>query len=302
MTAPPPPGGNPYNPQPGPYPAQQPGQPGQWPGQQPAPGHGQQLPPGYGQQPPQQGYGQPPQQPQQPQSGYGQAPGYGRPNPHSPGYGQPNQQAPGYGQPPQGAGYGQPPAGLGHPAPGAGQRPQGPIRPRLLWIPVMWGVFVVLLGVGILVFINGLTSVVGGAAPTTTFQSGETAQLTLDPAEKPAIYVSADGPVNIDCEIVGDSSSQGLKLIQAPGNTSLTSNGREWGLVFLIDAPRKGKYELTCDAPGALLGVGKELPAGALATPILVLVLLPGVGFVAAVVTTIVVLVRRNGARKVAWS
>ncbi|WP_232664889.1 hypothetical protein [Pseudonocardia sp. TRM90224] len=294
MTAPPPPGGNPYNPQRGPYPGQQPGQQpvqqGQWPGQpqqlpqpqpqQPAPGYGQQPPPGYGQPPPQPGYGQP-----QPQ----------------PGYGPPPQSQPGYGQQQPRPGYGQPPAGLGHPGPGVGQGPQGPIRPRLLWIPVLWGVFVVALVIGIVVFGNGLSSAVGGAAPTTTFKSGETAQLSLDPVDKPAVYISSDGPVSIDCEIVGDSASQGLKLVQAPGTTSLTSGGREWGLVFLIDVPRKGQYELTCDAPGALLGVGKDLPAGALATPILVLVLLPGVTFVAAVVTTIVVLVRRSGAKKVAW-
>lgn len=176
--------------------------------------------------------------------------------------------------------------------------PAGPIRPGLLWVWLTWAVFVVLAVVGTVLFVGGLISTVGDAAPTTTFASGEDVIVRIDPVDKPALYATADSSTNVNCEIFARDSAEGLSLTQPGGQVTVTLNGTRWEQVFLIGVPRADDYRVTCEGSGARFGVGKDLAASRLAGTAVLWIVLPAIGFVAAVATTVVVLVKRSNARK----
>ncbi|MER7499650.1 hypothetical protein AB0L05_12070 [Nonomuraea pusilla] len=291
----PPPGQGPYQGQPPQY-----GQPSYAPPPQYGPQPGSQ--PGFGQ--PQ--YGPPPQYGQPGQPGpYGQP---GQPGP----YGQPGQPGqPGqhdeYGQYGQQGQYGQPPGQYGQ----FGQFGQGPqfgsgfdpkaVRPRLWWIAAAWGVALVCVIVGVALFANGVVGGVSGVAPTKTFAAGENVKVTLDPAERPAVYLSSDTPVHYECRISG---GPGQAKLATPGtNQTLNDGSATWELILLVNAPKKGEYDLTCavqEQADVRFGVGRDLlsAAGGIVGGVAALFLVPGFGVLLAIIMTVVVLVRRNGHRK----
>lgn len=175
----------------------------------------------------------------------------------------------------------------------------GPLRPRILWIVLAWVLFVILLIVGIGGFAGGLFSTLNDAAPTTSFGSGKTVSVPLDPKDKPAIYASAGQPTDVQCQVVG-SENQKITLTQPSASQTLTVGDTKWELLFRIGVPAPGTYQVTCEGQGVTFGTGKELiaSAGKLVGGAVALVALPLVGFLIAMVVTIVVLVRRSGARK----
>jgi hypothetical protein len=204
----------------------------------------------------------------------------------------------GYGPPP---GYQQPPAGLGHPPYPYGPQ-AGPVRPGLLWVWLSWGAFVVLAVVGTVIFVGGLASSVGDAAPTATFESGEDTIVQIDPADMPAIYATAASATDVHCAIfTRDTTTDGLSLTQPNGSVTVTLNGTRWEQVFRIGVPRPDRYRVTCEGEGARFGVGKDLPAGRFVGSVLLWIALPAIGFIAALTTTIVVLVKRSNARRRAY-
>jgi hypothetical protein len=215
---------------------------------------------------------------------YGQQP-YGQP--HGP-------QPPGYGQQPPAYGAQYPPPGYGAPATAA-----GPIRPRVLWIVLAWVLFLVLLIVGIGGFAGGLFSTINDAAPTKTFGSGQTVSVPLDPKDKPVIYAAADQPTDVQCRVDG-TENQKITLTQPGGSQTITVGNTKWELLFNVGVPAAGTYQVTCDGQGVKFGIGKNFvgSAGKLVGGAVALVALPAVGFLIAVTVTIVVLVRRSGARK----
>lgn len=246
---------------------------------------------------------------------YGGAPSYGTPvqggppgaiPPRAPG-GLPSYGGPG-GPPPGSPGYG--PPSHGAPPPGAPRSPHGPgarptpgpVRPRVLWIVLAWIIAVVCSGIGVAGFAGGLFKTIDDAAPTQTFQSGGSVSAALDPAEKPVLYASASGPTDVTC-LARDSAGQKASLTRPMAAQTVTAYGRTWELLFDIGVAKAGTYTITCRAEEggqALFGVGRSLTAsaGALAGGVASLILIPLAGFVLAVVTTIVVLVKRNRARR----
>lgn len=271
----PPPGQDPYYGQP---PSPQPGY-GPQPGSQP----------GYGQQPGSQpGYG--------PQPGYGQQPQYGAPPPPQQQYGSPSAQ---YGPPPQ---YGQPQYGQ------YGQQPQFPpqidskaVKPSLWWVTAAWGLAVICGIVGVVIFVGGVLGSVTDLAPTKTFSSGESITVTVDPADKPAVYVATTTRINYECQISGGSGQ--AKLAETSGSQSLTVGSVTWEQILVINAPSKGDYQLTCtnqETADVKYGVGKPVAsaAGGVAGGAAALFLVPGAGILIAIIATIVVLMRRSSARK----
>lgn len=71
----------------------------------------------------------------------------------------------------------------------------------------------------------------------------------------------------------------------------------------MINAPARGDYQLSCttqEQADVRYGVGRELTsaAGGIAGGVMALILLPGAGLLVAIAGTIIVLVRRSGARK----
>ncbi|GAB1816993.1 hypothetical protein [Herbidospora sp. RD11066] len=214
-------------------------------------------------------------------------------------YGQSHGQQPHpyYGAPqaPYGSPYGAPP-------------PQGPIRPRVLWIVLSWVFFLVTIVVGGVIFATGVSSTIaniGEIAPQSSFQGGETVKVNLDPADSPAIWAAAGQPTDVSCQVTGADASQKITLDKAVGNQTLSYNGNDWEMLFTIGVPAAGEYQVACDGEGVTFGVGKQLlsavtgeAAGGLVGGLAALVILPGIGFLLALITTIVVLVRRGRARR----
>ncbi|GAA3139669.1 hypothetical protein [Nonomuraea salmonea] len=76
-----------------------------------------------------------------------------------------------------------------------------------------------------------------------------------------------------------------------------------WEQFLVINAPAKGDYQLTCvnqEDATVRYGVGRDSYSvvNGVADGLIALVALPGAGLLAAIAGTIVVLVRRSGARK----
>ncbi|MEU8266487.1 hypothetical protein AB0B89_04905 [Sphaerisporangium sp. NPDC049002] len=252
---------------------------------------------------------------------YGNSPGapsYG--TPAAPSYGTPA--APSYGAPsgpsydaPQGAPQGGPSYGPSYgtpppPPPGSQQRPYGspahsapgPIRPRVLWIVLAWLIAIVCVVVGVAGFAGGVSKTLNDAAPTQTFESGGSVSAAIDPADKPILYASTSGPAKVTCFAL-NAEGKKADLTKPTSKQTVTADGRLWESLFTIGVPAAGTYKISCDASDGkqvLFGVGKSLAGstGALAGGVASLVLIPLAGFVFAVVTTIVVLVRRSRARK----
>lgn len=215
-----------------------------------------------------------------------------------PGYGAPQQP---YGQPHQQQHQGGPP--YGYPPPGYGA-PQGPppkpkVKPGIGWIVGAWLVFVLSVIVGVAGFAGGIFSAVTDAAPTSSFGPGENVTVTLNPADRPAIYVSADKGTKFECQIQG---APGTVRLQQPGTQqTVTNDGVLWELALRVGVDKAGDYQLTCTASegsAATFGVGKEIAADSVVGGAIALIAVPGTGFLLAVLVTIIVLVKRSGARK----
>ncbi|WP_083958366.1 hypothetical protein [Herbidospora mongoliensis] len=156
-----------------------------------------------------------------------------------------------------------------------------------------------------------VTLVVGGVifagsaiAPKTTFTGGETVKVDLNPADSPAIWAAAGQPTDVSCQVTGTDASQKITLDKAVGTQTLTLDGTKWEMLFTIGVPASGQYQVACDGEGVKFGVGKQLlsaagdVAGGLVAGLAALILVPGFGFLLALITTIVVLVRRGRARR----
>lgn len=135
-------------------------------------------------------------------------------------------------------------------------------------------------------------------APTRTFASGERVTVPVDPADRPAVYISSDTPVPYDCAISGGPG--GARLARSADAPPFIADGVTWEQFLVINAPARGDYELTCTAPepaAVRYAVGPDLlgrVTGVLSLPVLV----PAVGLFVALAGTVVVLVRRKIVRK----
>ncbi|QYC39760.1 hypothetical protein Nocox_10705 [Nonomuraea coxensis DSM 45129] len=169
------------------------------------------------------------------------------------------------------------------------------------WVGGAWIVAVLCGVVGIVLFVNGVVGGVSDLAPTKTFASGESVTVAVDPADKPAVYVSAGGPVNYTCQIAGGSGQ--AKLARTSGSQTVTVNGVVWEQILVVNAPATGDYQLTCsneESATVRYGIGKPLSsaAGGVVGGVVALLAIPGAGILLAIIVTVVVLVRRSSARK----
>ncbi|WP_157555712.1 hypothetical protein [Herbidospora yilanensis] len=209
--------------------------------------------------------------------------------------------------------YGQNHGQQPHPYYGAPQSPygapppQGPVRPRILWIVLSWVFFIVTLVVGAVIFAAGVGSTIaniGEIAPSSSFQGGETVKVNLNPADSPAIWAAAGQPTDVQCQVTGGDASQQITLEKATGSQTLSYNGTDWEMLFTIGVPAAGEYQVACDGDGVTFGVGKQLLSaaggamGGMLGGMAAFIGLAGLGFLTAVITTIVVLVRRSRARR----
>ncbi|GAA3170077.1 hypothetical protein GCM10010486_41590 [Nonomuraea roseoviolacea subsp. carminata] len=173
------------------------------------------------------------------------------------------------------------------------------LRPPLWWMWAAWGVALVCVVAGVALFVSGVTTTVNGALPTRTFAAGETASVTVDPAEAPVVYLASATPVQYTCSVTG-GDGKGL-LARMPGTMTVTQGSTRWQAILALNVSRKGGYVLQCatvQSVGARFAVGPSVDAGGLAGGVAALVLLPGAGILLALVVTVVVLVRRSSHRK----
>jgi hypothetical protein len=215
------------------------------------------------------------------------APGYGVPQQP---YGQQQyQNGPSYGYAPPGPGYGTP----------QDPSPRAKIKPSIGWIVGVWLVAVLSVVVGIGGFVGGVFGALGDVLPTTSFGSGKTVTVKLDPAAGSVIYVSTTGPTDFECAFQGGPGT--ATLTRPQGQQTVTVNGVSWEMGLLVGVDKAGDYRLTCtadEAAGTEFGVGKELSTDSLLGGVIALFAVPSGGLLLAVIVTIVVLVRRSGARR----
>ncbi|GAT66779.1 hypothetical protein HS048_12925 [Planomonospora sp. ID91781] len=192
--------------------------------------------------------------------------------------------------------YGYAPPGYGAPQ---GPPPKVKAGPSIGWIVGAWLLAVVSVIAGIAVFAGGVLSFAEDAAPPASYGPGEVFTVRLDPAESPALYVSAAQGTKFQCGF--QEGTQG-RLENSLVQTTVTgSDGIPWELAFRIGVDQAGEYKLGCsveEGGQARFGVGRELAAGALVGGTVALFLIPGFGVLLAIVVTIVVLVKRSRARK----
>jgi hypothetical protein len=232
----------------------------------------------------------------------GQPPQYGPPPP--PPYGQPQYAQPQYGQQPYQTGpYGQPyqPGPYGTPQRFGPQVDPKQIRPRMRWIAVAWGLALLSVLAGVGLFVGGVFNTVTAAAPSKTFAAGESVTVPLDPADRPAVYLASTSQVHYTCRIDGGSGQ--AKLAKISGTESVSEGATKWQLIVVVNAPAKGDYQLSCatqEQTGARFGVGRDLvaSAGGLVGGVAALVVIPGLGVLAAIITTIMIATRRSSHRK----
>ncbi|MFD0659396.1 hypothetical protein [Thermocatellispora tengchongensis] len=177
--------------------------------------------------------------------------------------------------------------------------PKQQIRPKLTWVWLSWVVAILCLIGGVAGGVAGLFGSVSDVAPATPFAPGQTASVTLDPADQPALYIATDQNVNYECSI-----DNGGKLTRSAVSQNVTVNNVNWQLILNIEVPKAGTYKVACatqeNAPDVRFGVGRNLGdvASGLGGSVAVLFGVPTAGFLFAIIVTIVVLVRRSGARK----
>lgn len=154
---------------------------------------------------------------------------------------------------------------------------------------------------GVVIFVGGLVNSVSELAPKKTFAPGESITLTVDPADKPAVYIANDTPVTYECQISGGSGQ--AKLAKTAGSQTLTVGSVVWEQILVINVPAKGDYQLTCtnqETATVRYGVGKPVTsaAGGLVGGTAALFLIPGAGLLVGIAGTVVILMRRGSARK----
>ncbi|MEV0591075.1 YccF domain-containing protein [Nonomuraea cavernae] len=175
------------------------------------------------------------------------------------------------------------------------------VRPKLWWIAAGWGVALVCVLAGAVLFVTSISSTVGDLAPTTTFAAGESVTVPINPVDKPVIYLASATRVHYTCQISGGPSP--ARLANTPTDQTVTIGSTRWQLILAINAPAQGDYQLTCatqEQADARFGVGRDASsaAGGLVGGVAALLLIPGLGLLVGIVVTIVVLVRRSGSRK----
>ncbi|WP_449060230.1 hypothetical protein [Planomonospora algeriensis] len=194
--------------------------------------------------------------------------------------------------------YGYAPPGYGAPQ---APPPKAKAGPSVGWIVGAWLLAVVSVIAGIAISVGGILSFANDAAPPASYGPGEVFTVELDPAESPALYVSAAQGTKFQCGF--QEGTQG-RLENSLVQTTVTgSDGIPWELAFRIGVDQAGEYKLACsveDGGQARFGVGRELAADALVGGVVALFLIPGLGVLLAIVVTIVVLVKRSRARKLA--
>jgi hypothetical protein len=176
------------------------------------------------------------------------------------------------------------------------------IRPRARWIGVGWLVFVVLTVIAVAVFaVEGVggTSVSG---PGHFFR--DRVPVPLPPDGRPIVYVIQPGPVAVTCDLDGHLAEE-AELVPVGAGGTVWVAGQEWLAVYEVERPSGSSLRIECDGGDTVFGLGGRTTTDAAGGAAAALFVLPLVGFVGAVATTILVLARRRSARErllAAWS
>jgi hypothetical protein len=176
--------------------------------------------------------------------------------------------------------------------------PPGPnaVRPRAMWIVVIWGLAAVVIAGTIVSVLITIWTAGREAAPTRTFASAERVDVQLDVADIPAVYVADADPSAVRCDVF--SAANRLRLARPESAAPAVDDSAVWDAAFTIDVTAAGTYQLVCLGDGAArFGVGDYVPIDSVITTVARALVVMLTVVVAGVAGTGVLLKKRRSAR-----
>ncbi|MFG2501518.1 hypothetical protein ACGFSB_25320 [Streptomyces sp. NPDC048441] len=174
------------------------------------------------------------------------------------------------------------------------------LRPRRRWFVVAGVIAAVCVGIGIASFVLTLTSAVDSVDDGKAFTSGQSVTLRIGPDDDAAIYVHGPFVTRAHCEIASGPPDSAPRVTTPDSSFTVTRGSVEWERVFVIKTDTAADYRVLCDDPrGALtFAPGDDADFASFVGGILVTVVVPLVGLLAATGVAIIVGVRRGRHRR----
>lgn len=171
------------------------------------------------------------------------------------------------------------------------------LRPRRRWFVVAVAIALVGIAAGVGIFVY----VILGARPTRTFGPGEKVTVHLSPNPRPGFYVNDAGTSADRCE-ARSTSGQVVPTSPISGSMTVSYGSTRWHVLSRMSVPKAGDYQVTCepggDSAATRYAVGTPPSMGGLVGAILAFILIPGASVLAAIIITIVTIVRRSNHRR----
>lgn len=178
------------------------------------------------------------------------------------------------------------------------------LRPGRGWygFAVVFAIVMIVLGVG--VFAWGLVTAVQSSDLGARFLPGQPVVVSMAPAPRRAIYVQLDDPKGLtpqaDCQIHGPGAAS---LSLPAGTFTTTRGGASWREMYAVNVTQAGNYQVVCSSGQAqAFAIGRHVSLstffGGLLGGLAALFVLPGIGVLVAVITTVVVAVKRGNDRR----
>ncbi|GAA2098589.1 hypothetical protein GCM10009780_46940 [Actinomadura alba] len=161
----------------------------------------------------------------------------------------------------------------------------------------------VLIALGVGGFVWGLITSISNLDIDRPFQPDETVTVQMTPESPVGIYValSAVGvPVNAQCTVTSPSG-QDVPVTSPSGTFTVTTGGRTWEEIHVVEATEAGAHRLTCQGENGEYATGRHPDVaafGGLIGGVASLILLPLIGVVTGTIIAIVTGVKRGGHRK----
>lgn len=177
------------------------------------------------------------------------------------------------------------------------------LRPGRHWFVVAGVIAFVLIALGIGGFAWGLVSSIRNLAVDRPFQPNETVTVQMTPESPMGIYVAlgaAGIPTDAQCTVTSPSG-QNVPITTPSGTFTVTTGGRTWQEIHVVEATEAGAHRVTCQGETGEYATGRHPDAaafGGLIGGIASLILLPLLGMVIGGTIAIVTGVKRSGHRK----
>lgn len=176
----------------------------------------------------------------------------------------------------------------------------GQLRPRRRWFVVAGVIAAICVGIGIASFVLTLTSAVDSVDDGRAFESGQSVTLRIGPDDDAAIYVRSPFVARAHCKVVSGPSGSAPRVTTPDGTFTVSKGSAEWERVFVLKTDTDADYRVTCDDPRGVLtfAPGDDADFASFVGGIVVTVVVPALGLLAASGIAIIVGVRRGRHRR----